>query len=310
MSEIDISIIIPLYNEEKNIFLLYSRIKDSMKSLTHSYEIIFVDDGSRDLSWDKIKQLCNSNSDVKGVSFLKNFKKSAAYMAGFEKAKGKIIITMDGDLQDEPAEISRLLDGLKKYDLIIGWKYPRRDGFLRRLPSKIFNFLNVQLFGIKLHDFDCGFRAMKSNIAKELNLYGDIYRYIPALVYRLGYKVGEVKIRHNKRKYGKSRYGWSRLITGFLDLITVKFISDFQQRPLHLFGSAGMIFFGVGFLAELYVLYRRVFLNELFATHLPMLILGVLLIIMGIQLLSIGLIGELITSSKKVPRYRIKKILN
>jgi len=312
MSNIDISIVIPAYNEGRNIILLSDKLVKVMKKIGRSYEVILIDDGSKDSTFNSIISVCKKYSSFKGIRFMKNFKKSAAYMAGFNEAKGNIIITMDADLQDDPDEIPNLLDALKYKDLIVGWKINRQDSlFFKKIPSKIFNYLNYKLFGVKLHDNDCGFRAMKSCVAKELNLYGDLYRYIPALVSRLGYSVGEIRVIHHKRRFGKSKYGNKRIITGTLDLLTVKFLTDFNQRPLHLFGGMGLISFSLGFLAELYVLYFRIFQNELFAVHLPMLILGVLLIILGVQLLGIGLLGELISSSRKeVKRYRVKEVLN
>lgn len=308
---LDVSIIIPVYNEEKNISLLYEKIVSSLKLLKKSYEIIFVDDGSRDKTFELVKDICKKDMKVRCLKFQKNFGKSATYTAGFEQAKGNIIITMDGDLQDDPVEIPRFLEAIKHHDLVVGWKYPRRDPLHKIIPSKIFNYLNYKLFRVRVHDNDCGYRAMKSVVAKDLSLYGDLYRFIPALASRMGYRVGEIKVRHHKRLFGKSKYGSGRLVTGSLDLLTAKFITDFNQRPMHLFGTTGLIFFGFGFLAELYVTFLRLAFQELFRTHMAMIILGALLMILGVQLLGIGLIGELIVSSKRnVKRYKLRKIIN
>ena len=308
--EVELSVVIPTYNEQENVELIYRKLKQVLERLKKNYELIFVDDGSADATFQKIRQLHKFDSRVKGIHFQKNFGKSAAYMAGFKAATGSIIVTIDADLQDDPEELPRLLDGLKYYSLIIGWKYPRKDPFTKRMTSKVFNMLNALFFGLRVHDSDSGYRAMHAAVAKELNLYGDLYRYIPAMVYRRGYSVGEIKVKHHERKFGRSKYSPKRLLTGMLDLLTVKFLSDFNQRPLHPFGTAGTISLFLGFLAELYVLYFKIIVGDLFAKHMPMLILGVLFIMVGVQLFGIGLIGELVTSSNRdVQRYTIKEFL-
>lgn len=308
---IELSVVVPVFNEEGNIEILYKRLKSVLDKLHKEYEIIFVDDGSTDRTFQNIRQLHKINSRVRGIQFQKNFRKSAAYMEGFKECKGSIVITIDGDLQDDPEEIPRFLTALKGNDLVVGWKFPRKDPITKKFASFVFNFLNKMLFSISVHDSDCGYRAMKSHVAKGLNLYGDLYRYIPAMVSRRGYKVGEIKVKHQERSFGKSKYSSRRLVTGLLDLITVKFLSDFNQRPLHLFGSFGIVFGIFGFIAELYVLYFRIIMNELFSKHLAMLIFGALLMIIGVQLFGIGLIGELMTASgKNVERYTVKEVIN
>jgi glycosyltransferase involved in cell wall biosynthesis len=307
----DLSIVIPAYNEEKNIEYLYDELNKVLFKLKINHEIIFIDDGSKDNTFDIIKKICKKDKKVKAISFFKNFGKSAAYMAGFNASSGNIIITMDSDLQDDPSEIPRFLKAIKKYDLVIGWKYERKDPFFKTIPSKFFNYLNFKLFNIRLRDNDSGYRVMKKEIANSLNLYGDHYRYIPMIVSKYGYEIGEIKVKHHKRKFGKSKYGILRLITGSLDLLTVKFLADFNQRPLHLFGGLGLISFILGFISELFVLYFRIFLNERFSQHLALLIFGVLLILLGVQLISIGLIGELVISRQKnYKSYKIRKRLN
>ncbi|MBD3204405.1 glycosyltransferase [Candidatus Woesearchaeota archaeon] len=307
----DLSIIVPAYNEEKNIKKLYEKLKNSLKKTKKSYEIIFIDDGSTDKTFQIIKNISKKEKKVKAISFYKNFGKSAAYMAGFEICSGDIIITMDSDLQDDPSEIPNFIKKIKDYDLVVGWKHERKDPLFKTLPSKIFNMFNSLLFDINLKDNDSGYKAMKKEVIETLNLYGDLYRYIPAIVANYGYTVSEIKVKHHKRKHGKSKYGYLRLITGSLDLLTVKFITHFNQRPLHLFGIAGIFSFIFGFFAELIVLYYRILLKHPFAKHLALLILGVLLILLGVQLVSIGLIGELVISrEKKHKSYKIKKTLN
>ena len=303
-----VSIIVPAKNEEENIPLLYEAVSKSL--VNHSWELIVIDDGSTDHTFEKLKEIAKKDSRVRGIQFQKNFKKSAAYMAGFAAAKGEIIITMDADLQDDPRELPKFIQEIKNNDLVVGWKYKRQDPATKVIASRIFNKVNKVLFGLHIHDFDCGYRAMRSHVVKDLALYGDLYRYIPALVARSGYRVGEIQVHHQPRKFGKSKYGAGRLITGALDLLTVKFIVDYNQRPLHLFGGAGLLSFGVGFLAELYVVYCRLIIGDLFVVHLPALIFGVLMMIMGVQLFGIGLIGELVSSISRTQRYRVKETVN
>jgi len=307
---VNLSIVIPVYNEQQNVPLLYEEIKQVLKNHKNiQYEIIFVDDGSTDQTFAEIYKITKKDKEVRGIQFQKNSKKSAAYMAGFAYCKGKYIITMDGDLQDDPIEIPRFFEALKKYDVVIGWKFRRRDSIFKKIPSKIFNYMNYLFFNVRLHDNDCGYKGLKTSIAQELQLYGDLYRYIPALVKQQGYRIGELKVRHRKRRFGKSKYGLKRLLTGALDLLTVKFIIDFNQRPLHLFGGTGVLSFTIGFIAELYVLYAKYIIGHSFTSHLPMLILGVLLIILGVQLIGIGLIGELIVAQRYKERYKIRQVI-
>jgi glycosyltransferase involved in cell wall biosynthesis len=287
------SIVIPVHNEAENIMPLYSRLAPVLDKLSLQSEVIFVDDGSTDNTFKMINSICETDPRVRGIRFLRNFKKSAAYMAGFRASRGEIIITMDGDLQDDPEEIPKFIEAIKKYDLVVGWKFERKDPIMRRTASKMFNFLNSKFFSLKIHDCDCGFRAMKSEVAKELNLYGDLYRYVPVLVSRFGYKVGEIKVRHHERKFGKSGYGTRRLLTGSFDLLTVKYMIDANERPLHLFGSLGLVTFLLGGLICIYLLLLKV----LYATRLmdrPLLLLGILLVILGIQFIMLGFIGDMI----------------
>jgi len=287
------SIIIPVHNEAENIIPLYSRLAPVLDKLPLKSEVIFVDDGSTDNTFETVQSLCKKDPRVRGIRFLRNFKKSAAYMAGFRASRGEIIITIDGDLQDDPEEIPRFIEAINKYDLVVGWKFKRKDPLMRRMTSKMFNFLNSKFFGLKLHDCDCGFRAMKSKVAKELNLYGDLYRYIPVLVSSLGYTVGEIKVKHHERRVGKSRYGTKRLLTGSFDILTVKYMVDSNERPLHLFGGLGLAFSLLGFIVCFYLLLLKILYGAIIMDR-PLLLLGILLIILGIQFIMLGFIGDMI----------------
>jgi len=304
------SVIIPVLNEEKNISLLYRELKEVLKKLRKSYEIIFVDDGSKDKSIKILEKLQKNDKKLKIIQLRRHFGKSAALSAGFTHARGNYIITMDGDLQDDPREIPNFIKKLKEgSDLVVGWRFHRESPITKRLPSKIFNKLTSFVTGVRIHDSNCGFKIFRRDVIKEFNLYGELHRYIPALVYWNGFQVDEIKVRHRRRKYGKSKFGAMRLIRGFLDLMSVKFLMLYARRPLHLFGSLGLFFLTVGFLIGLYMTYLW-FLGMRIWDR-PLLILAVLLMVMGTQFISIGLLGEMITSSqgKFGKEYKIKKIL-
>ncbi|MBI4139807.1 glycosyltransferase family 2 protein [Candidatus Woesearchaeota archaeon] len=303
-----ISVIIPAYNEEENIKPLYESLTGILKNIPYYYEILWIDDGSTDGTYDELTELEYKDPHVKPIYFQRNFGKAAVYTAGFENSKGNIIITMDADLQDDPLEIPKFLEELKRQDLVIGWKKDRKDPLItKKIPSKIFNWLNRKMFHLCLHDSDCGFRAMKSEVAKNLILYGDNFRYMPAIVKSQGYSVGEVIVRHHERIHGKSKYGLKRIFTGPFDLIAIKFLNEYVQRPLHLFGTLGLALFFSGFFLELYVLYYRIIMGELFGEHLPALLLGILLILLSVQIFCTGLLGELITSQRKEKTFVLRK---
>ena len=302
-----VSVVIPAFNECLNIKSLYEKIIKEFALLNNDYEIIFIDDGSLDSTFQIISALCKINSKVKGIRLKKNYKKSVAYMVGFKASSGGVIITMDADLQDEPKEIPNFIKELDKFDLVVGWKFYRNDPWHKTIPSKVFNYIVNILFKTKIHDNDCGFRAMKSCVARDLNLYGDNYRFIPAIATNLGYTVSEIKVKHNKRIFGESKYGWSRMITGALDIISVKMIIDYEHKPLHFFGILGLLLLLIGVAAELYVTYFRLFIGDLFSDHMPMMVLGVLLILLGIQLMGIGLIAELTVANKISKKMNIGK---
>jgi len=314
MKKPTISFIIPIYNEQNNIKLLYYEIKKVMiylkkKKKFSNYEVIFIDDGSRDNTPAILKSIKKTEGKrLRVVAFRKNFGKAEAYKAGFEICSGDLVFTMDGDLQDNPNDIPAFLEKINQgYDIVIGWKYKRRDPMTKRFLSKIFNNLLRSLTKLKLHDFDNGFRCMKKEILPHLDLYEGLYRYIPLLANSKGFHVGEVKVHHRERKYGQSKYGASRISGGFFDLITIKFLFFYLKRPLHFFGGIGFVIFLIGFLGVCSLIYS-ILRNITWET--PLLTLSVLLIIIGIQFILFGLIGEMIANiSKKEKNYVIRKII-
>jgi glycosyltransferase involved in cell wall biosynthesis len=305
----EISIVIPLYNEEQSLRELYDKIRNGLNRIGR-YEIIFVDDGSTDGSMRVLHDLRNRDRRVKIIRFRRNYGKSAAVSVGFAKAEGEIIITMDADLQDDPNEIPNLINEIKKgYDLVSGWKKKRFDPLSKTIPSRFFNFITSIITRIKIHDFNCGLKAYRKEVAKEVEIYGELHRYIPVLAHWLGYKIGEIPVQHHGRKYGKTKFGIGRFWKGFLDLLTVIFTTRYMQRPLHLFGFWGLAFFLIGFVVDLYLVYLK-FSEGMALSNRPLFVGGVLLIIVGIQFISIGLIGELVTKTRKSTdkEYSIREI--
>jgi len=299
-----LSIIIPVYNEKDNIIELHDELLKALSSTGQTYEILFIDDGSRDGTYQALDSIREADNSVKIIRFQKNFGKSAALSYGFSRVKGEVIITMDGDLQDDPREIPQLLAALANYDVVSGWKRKRHDPLTKTLPSKIFNWLTRHLTGVNIHDFNCGFKAYRNGVVKNINIYGEMHRYIPAIAYWKGYSVGEVPVNHRPRTRGKSKYGTGRLLKGLLDLITIKFLMSYCQRPLHLFGGMGFLSGGVGTAICSYLLYTWLTGEKI--GDRPLLTLGVLLIILGIQFVAIGLIGELIVSSRENREWVVK----
>ncbi len=308
-----ISIIVPVYNEEKNIPILFDEILKTMEEFEPDFELIFVNDGSEDQSLERIKELRAKDQRVKYIDFRKNFGQTAALAAGFDFAEGEIMITMDGDLQNDPSDIPALVKELKEksLDLVNGWRYKRKDHFIsRKLPSILANKLISWITGVKLHDYGCTLKAYRKEIAKDLKLYGEQHRFIPALAYIEGGRIGEMKVNHRERKFGKSKYGISRTIRVILDLMTVKFLSSYSTKPLQIFGLLGTVTGGAGILIGLYLAYVRL-IQKVGISGRPLLFLSMLLIFMGVQFFSLGLIGEMLSrtyhesSRKKV--YRIKK---
>jgi glycosyltransferase involved in cell wall biosynthesis len=313
----DISVVVPLYNEEESLPELASWIDRVMVSHEFSYEIIMVDDGSKDNSWQVIEQIQKSNPFVKGIKFRRNYGKSAALFCGFEQAQGDVVVTMDADLQDSPDEIPGLFNMVKNegFDLVSGWKKKRYDPVLtKNIPSKIYNGTVRLLTGIKLHDMNCGLKAYRKNVIKSIEVYGEMHRYIPVLAKWAGYKnIGEKVVIHSERKYGVTKFGIERFIRGPLDLLSVTFISRFVKRPMHFFGILGIIMMFVGFLASLWLGIQKIIqLNHGITGHLitdsPYFYIALTSIIIGAQFFLAGFLGELISrSATERNNYQIEK---
>lgn len=301
-SKPNISIIIPVHNEEENIPKLYDKLYSTLSLIGKTYEIIYIDDGSTDSTFEKIKSI--KDSRVKVVRFQRNYGKAAALSCGFKKLKGNIVITLDGDLQDDPKEIPRFIEELKKYDMVSGWKSKRYDPVSKTLPSRFFNWLTRFITGVKINDFNCGYKAYHDYVVKNISLYGELHRYIPALVQWRGYSIGEIEVEHHPRIHGESNYGIERLLKGFLDLITVTFLMLYKKRPLHMFGGIGLLLGFSGLLISIYLMFLWIFGEQI--GDRPLLMLGILLTVIGAQFVSLGLIGELITNSRNNDDYIIK----
>ena len=313
----NISIVIPLLNEEESLNELYRWIAEVMQSNGFLYELIFIDDGSTDDSWNIIEKLSLENSEVKGIRFQKNYGKSQALHAGFAMAKGDVIITMDADLQDNPEEIPELYKMITEegFDLVSGWKKKRYDSVLsKNMPSKLFNYAARKTSGVKLHDFNCGLKAYKKDVVKTIEVTGEMHRYIPVLAKNAGFsRISEKPVLHQARKYGTTKFGAERFIRGFLDLITIWFLSRFGKRPMHLFGAWGALMLIIGFFLALYLGIDKLFLNPFgrLITERPQFYIALTAMILGTQLFLAGFLGELILRSKKDSRnYIIKEQRN
>ncbi|NLX80082.1 MAG: glycosyltransferase family 2 protein [Proteiniphilum sp.] len=317
MNSLDISVVIPLFNEEESLPELHAWIRRVMNEYNFSYEIIFVDDGSTDSSWSIIERLRREHNDVKGIKFQRNYGKSPALHCAFQKVKGEVIITMDADLQDSPDEIPELYRMIKEdgYDLVSGWKKKRYDSKLtKNLPSKLFNATARMVSGIKLNDFNCGLKSYKASLAKSIEVYNDMHRYIPILAKDAGFtKIGEKEVQHQARKYGKSKFGASRFVNGYLDLLTIWFLNKFGKKPMHFFGLLGSIMFFIGFVASAWVggvkLYDMHHGNPYgLVTDSPYFFLSLTMMIIGTLLFLTGFLGELISrNSPERNTYRIEK---
>jgi glycosyltransferase involved in cell wall biosynthesis len=292
---IEYSVVIPVFNEEPNIIPLYRGLKPIMDKLGKSYEILFIDDGSTDRTYYTIKGLHEKDHHVRVIKLRKNFGQTAAISAGFDLAKGKVIITMDGDLQNDPRDIPRLLSKLSQgYDVVSGWRYNRQDpGFSKKIPSRISNRLASRMTGLKLHDYGCTLKAYRKSVLSDLKLYGEMHRYIPAVLHWQGFRVAEIKVSHHPRTRGQTKYGAKRLFRGLFDLFNFKFWSGYSTRPLHFFGGMGIVSFLAGFFISLYLVLLK-YLYDIPLEDRPLLLLGALFIILGIQLIMFGFLGEMI----------------
>ncbi len=289
-----ISLVIPIYNEKESVQPLYTQICASMAQVGETFEIIFVDDGSTDGSFNMLKSLHAADPRLSVIRFRRNFGKSPALLAGFNRARGAIIFTLDADLQDDPAEIPQFLEQINAgYDLVSGWKYPRLDPPSKTLPSKVFNTIVGQTTGVKLHDMNCGFKAYRRELIEELKLYGELHRFIPVMAVWRGFSITEVKVKHHPRQFGKSKFGAARFLRGFLDLLTVIFLTTYMRTPLRLFGTVGIVSFLLGFGIDFWVVVNRFYTNDPIHNH-PILFLGLVLMIVGVQLFLSGLQSEMI----------------
>jgi len=296
----EISLIIPLKDEEKSLPILCREINQVFQK-SKNYEIIFVDDGSIDNSYQTLVNLQKKNKKIKIIKFRANFGKSQALTTGFAQAKGKIIITLDADLQDNPREIPKLLRKLDQgYDLVCGWRKQRFDSLVKKVSSLLFNRGTALISGVRIHDFNCGLKAFKKTVANNLYLHGELHRFIPVLAAKNKFKVAEVKINHRARKFGQSKYGFERSWRGTIDLLTVLFLTGYSKKPGHFFGKIGLFFFGTGFIFDLYVTYLKLTTGTT-QGRIPLLLAGILFIVIGVQFLSIGLIAEMIVHYGKKP---------
>jgi glycosyltransferase involved in cell wall biosynthesis len=300
--KLDLSIIIPVHNEEENIIKLYDRLYNALSAVNKTYEIIFIDDGSEDNTFQEIKAIQDNN--IRIVRFQRNYGKAAALSCGFKKSRGDFVITLDGDLQDDPKEIPRFLEKLEEFDMVSGWKVKRQDPVSKTFPSKCFNKLTRFITGVKINDFNCGYKGYRKEVVKNISLYGEFHRYIPALAHWKGYTIGEIEVEHHPRIHGKSKYGVERLLKGCFDLITVTFLMLYKKRPLHMFGGIGFVLGFSGIAISMYLL--LLWITGTRIGDRPLLMLGILLTVIGAQFVSLGLIGELIANSRNNDDYIIK----
>ena len=309
VDEIFISIVIPVLNEEESIEELYKKVLESLVSYS-SWEIIFVDDGSFDNSYNVIRNIVGTDKRVKAIQLFKNFGKAAALSEGFKLVKGKYVVTIDADLQDDPKEIPNLVSKLETgYDLVSGWKIDRQDPWTKTLPSKIFNFITRILTGVRIHDFNCGLKIYRKSVVRALDIYGGLHRYIPALASQKQFRITEIPVKHYPRQYGMSKYGGNRLLHGFFDLITILFFNRYIQRPLHLFGFFGLSCIITFLVLEIYVIGLKIFIGHSFYTHMALMLFGAMLFILGLWFFSIGIIAEMITRQDQNQESRIKQII-
>ncbi len=304
----DLSIVVPVYDEAASLPELAREIRTVCEAHGYSFEVWLVDDGSRDGSWEVIERLHAEDPRFAGVRLRRNYGKSGALAVGFERARGRYVVTLDADLQDDPAEIPALIELLASgYDLVSGWKKRRQDPPSKTIPSRFFNFVTRKFSGIPLHDFNCGLKAYRREVVKAVHVYGELHRYIPLLAYWEGFtRITEKPVRHRPRKYGRTKFGLERFIRGFLDLITVMFLTRFMSRPMHFFGTFGVLAFVMGFVISLWLSLEKLLWNQPL-TNRPLLLLGVLMIMVGVQMFTTGLLGELIIRERmeRTPPYQV-----
>jgi glycosyltransferase involved in cell wall biosynthesis len=297
-----LSIVVPVFNEEGNLRNLYDQVTAVLEQNNVPFEFVFVDDGSRDGTWPIIRELSEADPRVRALRHRRNFGKAQGLANGFAVARGDIIITMDGDLQDEPTELPKFLAKLDEgYDLVSGWKQRRQDPLGKTMPSKFFNWTVRRASGVQLHDFNCGFKAYRKDVTETIRLYGELHRFTPVLANAEGFNVAELAVKHNPRTWGTSKYGWSRLVKGFLDLMTVVFLTRYRYRPLHLFGIPGVLAIILGLLLGVYLSFERLVMDDQIGTR-PLLSLTVLLLVMGTQFFGLGLLGEYLAADNQSDR--------
>ncbi|NGP75959.1 glycosyltransferase family 2 protein [Balneolaceae bacterium YR4-1] len=301
--DIDLSVVVPLLNEEHSLAKLAEKVEEAL-SESFRFELIFVDDGSTDHSWKEIEQLSQKCNWVHGIRFLRNYGKSTALQAGFERSRGRYVATMDADLQDDPFEIPEMIRMIKEegYHLVSGWKKERHDPLSKTIPSRFFNKVTSWVTGIKLNDFNCGIKAYKREVIENIHLYGELHRYIPLLAKWEGYdKIGEKVVKHHSRKFGKTKFGLSRFMHGFLDLVSLVFVNNYLQRPMHFFGTIGVLLLVVGGIINLYLAIDKIVYGAILGDR-PLLLLGVMLMVLGAQIFSIGFLGELFFKNRREHR--------
>ena len=311
---VELSIVVPAYDEQDNIAPLYESLTSALDSLDKSYEIVIVDDGSRDRTFDVAAELAAGDSRLKIVQLRRNFGQTAALSAGFDHATGAVIIPMDGDLQNDPVDIPRLLDKLDEgYDVVSGWRSDRQEGLVRRVPSRMANWLIGRVTGVRLHDYGCTLKAYRAEIVHETHLYGEMHRFLPALAYQSGARITEIPVSHHARRFGKSKYGLGRTFKVILDLLTVKFLSAFATKPSYVFGGAGFVLCFIGVLAGLYTAYEK-WVNGIYAYRQPSLLIAIFLFSIGLNLILMGFLAELIVrtyhESQSKPTYTIRALRN
>ncbi len=304
-----VSVVVPCYNEEGNLPELHRRLSAVLASLALPYEILIVDDGSTDGTWAAIGALHEADVHVLAIRHRRNFGKAEALANSFAVVRGDVVLTMDGDLQDDPDELPRFLVKLDEgYDLVSGWKQRRQDPLGKTAPSRVFNWTVRRVSGVPLHDFNCGYKAYRRDVTQALRLYGELHRFTPVLAAGEGFRIAELPVRHHARTWGRSKYGWSRLVKGFLDLLTVTFLTQYRQRPMHLFGLPGLVAFTVGILIGLFLSLEKLILGNSIGTR-PLLLLSVLLVMIGAQFFGLGLLGEFLAHGSNEPRRELRPLV-